>query len=110
MERLENDADLGAAHERKLVLAEPGEIVPGDRDVAARCALQAGDHHQQGCLARARWPDDGKRLPRLDLKAHVAQDLDRAGPARQRELHVLQGYDGLAHVAEGSVVVGIEAV
>ena len=37
--------------------------------------------------------------PRRDVEVDAAQDLDRAGAAVERESHVLQGYDGLAHVA-----------
>ena len=80
MERLEHDADVGAAHQRQLVLAQAGKVVAGDLDLAARRPLEPGHDHQQRRLARAGRPDDGHRLALARLEIDVPQDL--TGPAR----------------------------
>ena len=46
-----------------------------------RPGLEGADHPRR--------PLFGERLPGLDAQAHVAQDLDGPGAARERELHIL---------------------
>jgi hypothetical protein len=98
MERLEHDADLGAAHERQLVLAEPHEVVAGDAHDAVRRPLEPGEHHQERRLARSRRPDHGHGLAARDVEPDAAQNLDGAGATRQRKPDVLKRHDRIGHV------------
>ena len=47
MERLENDADVAAAHEGEGIFVESGEILANDLHLAASGALKARHDHQQ---------------------------------------------------------------
>ena len=97
VERLEDDADVAAAHERQRVLAEMGEIVSGDADGAGRGALQSGHDHQQRGLAGAAGTDDGDRLAWRDVDVDAAQNLDGTGAAGQRQRDIVEGDHGFSH-------------
>ncbi len=98
MERLEDDADVGSAGERQLVLAEGRKVTSGDVDLAARRPLEAGEYHQERRLAGAGGSDDGHGLAARDLEAHATQDFDRPGAARECQAHILEADYRLGHV------------
>ena len=97
MERLEDDADVAAADDGKLVLAQPHEIVAGDPHLARGRPLQAGDHHQQGGLARAARADHGNQLAGRDLDIDSPQNLHGAGATGERQRDVAQIDDRFGH-------------
>ena len=78
-------------------LLEPGKIVPRLRNRAGVGPFQAGHHHQQGRLSRARRPDNAGRLTGGDIEADALQDMDRGSPFAERQRHVLQLDDGFSH-------------
>jgi acyl-CoA thioesterase-1 len=98
MERLKDDADIGAAGKCELVLAEPGEIVSCDRDAAGGCPLEPRHDHQQRRLARARRADDRDRLSGWNGERDAAQDFYGARPAGQGQPDILQIDDRPLHL------------
>ena len=94
MKGLENDTDAGASRECERVLPHGGEIVPSYLDAPARCLLETGHDHEEGCLARSTGTDDGERIPGSYGQAQVAKDGDLAGAARERKIDIRQLNDG----------------
>ena len=75
---LVDEAHLHAAHARAVGITHAGAVVPVDDDVAAvRRLEQAGDVQQRG-LAGARRPDEGHRLPGIDVGRGAVQHGDLA--------------------------------
>src|SRR5690349_1524686 len=61
--RLEDEAQLAAAHLGALALVEVGEIAAEERDLPAGGVVQAGDQVEQGGLAGAGAAANGDDLP-----------------------------------------------
>src|SRR5437667_5174010 len=97
MEGLEDDADRIAAEAGERILILAGERRAVDGDGAGTDALEAGNHHQQGGLARARWPDNAERLAALHGEVDAAQYVDRTGTARQGKMNIFEGDDRGGH-------------
>ena len=90
MERLEQDADLPAAKRGELVFVQGPEILAIDPHAARGRALDAADHREQGRLAGSRGPHHTHRAARWHIQVHAAQNLDRTGGARERDVYVAQ--------------------
>ncbi len=80
MERLEHDADIGAARQRQLVLAQGIEIPPRDLHMTRRSALEPAEDHQQRCLSEPDGPAMATDWPRPT--ASVTPLRISTGPAR----------------------------
>ena len=76
VERLEHEADLGAAELGELTVLERGQPGVADEDGAAGEAVEAGEAVQQGALARARRAHDRGELPGLERNGHVVEGAD----------------------------------
>jgi acyl-CoA thioesterase I len=103
VERLEDDANVGATHGGKPVFIEAGEVVLGHTHGARAGAFEAGHDHQQRGLARAAGTDNGHRLASADVERDVLQDRDRTSAAGQRKAHVTQTNHGFSHNAASSI-------
>jgi hypothetical protein len=90
MKGLEDDADIVAAKQRQRVFVHAGEIRIADTHGAARRAFQAGDDHDHGRLAGAGGADHAEAFAFVDGQIDAAQDLHRAGRARQRQMNIMQ--------------------
>ena len=97
VERLEDDADVGAADQRQRVLAESGQLVTRHPHGATGGSLQSGHHHQQRGLAGAAGADDGDGLSCIDRQADVLEDFNRAGAGGKGERHIVESDDRLDH-------------
>ena len=80
LEELEDDAHVFAPPGGQLVLAHFVDFVSGDNHLAIGRAIDAGDHVEQGRLARSRQADDSQKLAILDLKTDI---LDRHSSIRK---------------------------
>ena len=96
MKALEDDADGLAPEDRKLVLAELGQDVPGDLDPARGRPFQARQQHQQRGLSAARRPDNGDDFGRLDRKIDVFEDVEGLAGDIERVVDARDGNDRLA--------------
>ena len=65
---LEHHADVALV--RRRVVDRPTV----EHDLAVRDALEAGEHHQAGGLARAGRPEQGQELAARDVQVEVAHD------------------------------------
>ena len=97
VERLEDDADIAAADQGELVLAQSHEVVTGDPHGARGGPLEAGDDHQQRSLARSAGADHRNRFARRDVDVDPLQYLYRPCAAGQRQRDVVQGDDWFGH-------------
>ena len=75
VEELEDEADLAPPEERGLVVAQLGQAVRADRDLAGRERRQAGRDVQDGALAGAARSHDRAELALGHGEREVAQDL-----------------------------------
>ena len=73
LERLKDEAHLGATQLRPLVLVERTELLAVEMDGATRRAVEPGEQSEQGGLAAARWPDDGEKAARLERERDILQ-------------------------------------
>src|SRR5207237_8291430 len=80
---LEEHAD-GAAELEQLFLAQAGDALAGDADVAAVRVEEPDDVAQQHALPRSRWPHDDGDLPGGDLAGDPVEDR----PALERLVQV----------------------
>ncbi len=83
VEGLEHDADIVEAETRERVLVQRGQVLARDRDRSGRQALEPGDDHHHGRLARAGGTDDADGFARADGQIDSAQDVDVAARTRQ---------------------------
>src|SRR5262249_52812643 len=90
MERLKNDADILAAKAGERVLAKPCKLGPGHHHLAGRRLLEPSRYHQQGRLARTGRTNERNRLSARHLERDAGENVDRAGRARERQVHVLE--------------------
>ena len=100
MEGLEHDADGVAADFGQPVLAQPREIVAGDKHPARCRGLKAGHHHQERRFSRAARANQRDGLALGHRKVYASQDFDRPRPAVKRERDVLQA-DGQLRAGGG---------
>lgn len=76
--------------EGQTILIKAREIDPGDRDMTAGRPLDAADDGEQAGLAGARGTDDAEAGAVLDIEIDALEDMDGAGAARQRQMHIPQ--------------------
>src|SRR5216683_1320854 len=97
VERLEDHAKLFVTHLGQFALAHSGNIHPVNQDLSAGWVIQPRDDAQQRAFARTGWPDDGDKLPALDLKTDAFEYLD-ALPAQGQAL------GDIAHIHDHFVI------
>ena len=97
VERLEHDADVGAADERQLVLAQPQKSWPatrtGRRVARSRPAITISSE----VLPEPLGPTMATDSPGATVDIDALQDLHRPGAARQGERNVAQVDDRFDH-------------
>ena len=71
VKRLKDDADIASAEEREPVLVELIELGAGDCHRPGIGALESGEHHEQGRLARARGADQTDGLAAPDAQRQI---------------------------------------
>ena len=76
VEGLEDQSDVAAAKDRPSPVGHGRQVVAGDEDPAGVRPGQAGDHVEQGALARSAGPHHGHELARRDREADVLQGVD----------------------------------
>ena len=81
LEELEDDAHVASAPARERVLAAPAQLLPGEDDLPARRAVDAGQQVEQRRLAAAGGAVDGEEALRWDAEGEVVED---DGPLRAR--------------------------
>ena len=90
--------DIGAAKHGEIVLRQSRQLTPCNRDRTAARAFEARHHHQKRGFSRARRPDDRGWLPGRNIERDAAQDVHRAGFARQRQMHIVELNNGIAQI------------
>jgi hypothetical protein len=88
------------AERRQFVRGHRRQVLPAEADRAAARADQAGDHTEQGGLARAVRPDHAHRLARLHAQADAEERLEVA--VARVDAGKVQGRLGAAHAARDS--------
>ena len=73
VERLEDDPQRSAAKAGKVILAQPIDGLPRQMNPSGVGPLKAGDDRQQRALARARRPQHGDALARIEAQANALQ-------------------------------------
>src|SRR5437764_4151391 len=66
---LKDEPDVAESDSRQLPRAPPGQLLIGERDLAAIWRIQAAEQVQQRGLPAARSPEDGDDLVCLDREA-----------------------------------------
>lgn len=79
VERLEDEADVLAAHQGTCGVAESADRVAGQPDLSAGDLAESGDHVHQSGLARSGRAHDGGELLSVQVDRHVAQCVHRVG-------------------------------
>src|SRR5262249_13663187 len=65
----EDEANFDVADVRKLVVAEPGNILPVEDVLTGGWGIEAANHVHQGALAGARLPHDRHPFAAVDAEA-----------------------------------------
>ncbi len=88
---LEDDANGIAPETRERFLALVVKSDAVDADMAVRDGFKSGDHHQERCLAGARWTDNADGLARFGGEGDILQNVYRASAGRQNQVNVIKG-------------------
>src|SRR6266511_440636 len=99
LEVLEDEADHLVAEPGQLVVGQPGDVAPLERQAAAGRPVQAAEQAEQGGLPRAARSHDRQRVPARDRHVHAVEraDLDPlhavdlGDPARLHDREPLRG-------------------
>ena len=97
---LEDHRDLAAADLAHLVLADPGQVLALEHDLAAddpSRPLQPHDAHRGHRLAAAGLADDAERLAGVQLERDAVDRFDGALFGREHRVQVLDLEQGLGH-------------
>src|SRR5437868_482852 len=73
---LEDEADVAVAEARQRLLSHLERVLAVVEDVAGGRRIERSDDVQEGALAHAAWPDQGRHFPGPQRERCAAQDVD----------------------------------
>lgn len=86
----ENKGDLRRPVIRQFIPGEGGDILPVDKDIALRRAVQSAQEGQKRALPRAGQAEDDDKFPLLQAVVDMVQRPQRMRPALVDPAHIAQ--------------------